>query len=75
MKCNTLDKLLIVFISHYSVYYVTSPFHCLDAVTVVLFQVLGAFANIPFDTNRQIDDTSIPIDVCFILNGCMNIFQ
>ena len=34
--------------------------YILDAVTIVLFQVLGAFANIEFDENR---DQNIARDV------------
>ena len=54
-----------------------SIIHCikliyiLDAVTIVLFQVLGAFANIEFDENR---DQNIARDVSSLLYSIGTLF-
>ena len=55
MKCQCYVPILVS-ISRYR------SFHFLDAVTIVLFQVLGAFSNIPFDTNRT-GDEKLEVDV------------
>lgn len=49
------------YVSTITITSMSTSIYSLDAVTIVLFKVLGAFANRPFDANLPVDERVIGV--------------